>query len=808
MLILLFRFRGSGYSLIVEHKILMRQALLFQYFGCHNLVKGDFLYIIIIERLNNSDMRCVFMILFFSTLGFAQLNNHSNYFLIEESELQHLSVEQKQELEVVLDDFHSAADDEEKLELLVNYIENTLLEERRKEGLLYGKWVIDHIDNERKKLKNAGVNISNLRRLKRISLKVLIRYYFFYGLERENFDATLLGFLDVSQSLNDQLEIIVILGALGGYYEVNFESKKAKNYYKTCIDVFESSGDLSFRGVANEVVETYSGLTRIALNEHKLNLGSHYIQKGLDIFESCTSDIVKVSFLLVQGNLFLIKKEFSSAIKCFYKVADMNIDEEFIYISYVCLTELFVELNDLESAVKYIDKIKHCRIRFQEIHQPVILSLEAKLLFKKGSYRESIEMHKKLLEIQAPEKLKIEPYYYLGRSYEQIENYELALFFYDKALSLSKRENDVFNFINSSCALGRLLWETGNKEKAKSTLESIFQLAKSVEDPWLLMEVTKQLYEIYKEEKNDKKALTLLELYKSCVDSVSGFEEIRIALKEKNNYEEKLIELRNQSKIKEKEKNIYMWIIIAIGVFILFVISHYISFRRKQKNRMLENKIQIVELTLSDFVFRKKIEFIESKKEAENKIKNKVSKDLHDSVCTSLTVLNLELQNKFNDDMKMITPFIEKLNFINREIRDIAHDLDSDYQEAYLIPVIEELVGVIRNSGANIQVNFFPKVGYEGLDNAIKDSLIKITKESLINAVKHGEADTIELDFVLSHEELCYIIEDNGVGFDLNKVKLGLGILNMKDRVKELGGKLNIDSTIGKGTTICVVVPL
>ena len=756
-------------------------------------------------------MRCVFMVLFFSTLGFAQLNNHSNYFLIEESEWQQLSVDQKQELELVLDNFHSTADDEEKLELLVNHIELFNEEGNQEIGFLYARWVVNYIDEELKTLKDRGACELKLLACRRTVLKVLIVYYFDnIESKSEEIEKVLLELLNHSKYLNDPLALILIQEGLGSYFDYHFETQKAKKYYQQCVELTETlDRELLYDEVLDEMIYVYLGFVNICLREGKLNSAEKFLKAAAHLIERCNDDGLIAQYLGYKGYHFRAKGELSSALKCFYEQVDMNIDFELNCGGNISLVELFIDLNDLESASKYLKKIKSKKYCILELDQLYLLMIEAKLLFKKGDIKESIQLLKEVLRKSKVEALKEQSCYYLGIYYEQIGDNDLALEFYRKSLSISEGEvNEVVTVINCSCAIGKLLIKIGDLEEAKHVLEKGYEIARSTEDFRLLIGVTEQLYEIYKKENNDKKALAFLELHKECSDSLERDKEIGIVFKEKNKYEEKIIALRNQSKIEEKEKKIYSWIIIATCVFILFIISHYISFRRKQKNRLLENKVQIVELTLSDFVFRKKLEFIESKKEAENKIKNRVSQDLHDSVCTSLTVLNLELQNKFNDDMKMITPFIEKLNFINREIRDIAHDLDSDYQEAYLIPVIEELVAVIRNSGANIHVNFFPKVGYESLDNTIKDSLIKITKESLINAVKHGEANTIELDFVLSHDEICYIIEDNGIGFDLDRVSLGLGILNMKDRVNKLGGELNIDSTIGKGTTICVVIPV
>ena len=59
----------------------------------------------------------------------------------------------------------------------------------------------------------------------------------------------------------------------------------------------------------------------------------------------------------------------------------------------------------------------------------------------------------------------------------------------------------------------------------------------------------------------------------------------------------------------------------------------------------------------------------------------------------------------------------------------------------------------------------------------------------------------------LSNTEPILIIEDDGIGFDNNMRKAGLGMKNIFTRVKNLGGVIDIDSAKGKGSTIIVEVP-
>ncbi len=82
-----------------------------------------------------------------------------------------------------------------------------------------------------------------------------------------------------------------------------------------------------------------------------------------------------------------------------------------------------------------------------------------------------------------------------------------------------------------------------------------------------------------------------------------------------------------------------------------------------------------------------------------------------------------------------------------------------------------------------------------------------IFKESLNNTVKYSKANKINIKIVKNNHLIELIIIDNGMGFDLEKVKMGNGILNMNKRAQDLRGELKIQSNSNNGTSIQLRVP-
>ncbi|RZJ78420.1 MAG: hypothetical protein EOO47_13885 [Flavobacterium sp.] len=67
--------------------------------------------------------------------------------------------------------------------------------------------------------------------------------------------------------------------------------------------------------------------------------------------------------------------------------------------------------------------------------------------------------------------------------------------------------------------------------------------------------------------------------------------------------------------------------------------------------------------------------------------------------------------------------------------------------------------------------------------------------------LKHAKAKNVGVHLNMSDDEILLMIEDDGIGYDKNEIKLGLGLQNLESRIRIFNGHLEVDSTIGKGTT-------
>jgi signal transduction histidine kinase len=89
-------------------------------------------------------------------------------------------------------------------------------------------------------------------------------------------------------------------------------------------------------------------------------------------------------------------------------------------------------------------------------------------------------------------------------------------------------------------------------------------------------------------------------------------------------------------------------------------------------------------------------------------------------------------------------------------------------------------------------------------------NLYRIVQELVSNIIKHAQAAEITIQLNRHANDLTLTVEDNGIGFEQEKVrgKKGVGLSTMQSRVGSLNGRVYIDSQPGRGTTVTVEIPL
>ena len=110
-----------------------------------------------------------------------------------------------------------------------------------------------------------------------------------------------------------------------------------------------------------------------------------------------------------------------------------------------------------------------------------------------------------------------------------------------------------------------------------------------------------------------------------------------------------------------------------------------------------------------------------------------------------------------------------------------------------------------KRTGLDVRISADPASG--DLPDEHKTCIYRLVQEALNNAARHAGARRLEVTVKNEDDRVLFSVHDDGGGFDKTSVR-GLGILGMEERVRRLGGKFQIDSQLGRGTTISAELPL
>lgn len=193
--------------------------------------------------------------------------------------------------------------------------------------------------------------------------------------------------------------------------------------------------------------------------------------------------------------------------------------------------------------------------------------------------------------------------------------------------------------------------------------------------------------------------------------------------------------------------------------------------------------------------------------------RKRLSRELHDGIGQSLVGIKMRLDMiKITADdanNKTLTLVKEFVNQTIQEVRRVSNNLlPSVLQDIGLKLALERLCNETReNSGilVNLDTESFTKLS----NDKIKTYIYRITQEAIQNAIKYSKATEMNIMLLQEQNKVRLIIEDNGVGFDLEQLpERGNGLYYMQERVSILGGNITISSKPGEGTYIDARIPI
>ncbi|MFL9845304.1 tetratricopeptide repeat-containing sensor histidine kinase [Flavobacterium rhizosphaerae] len=571
-----------------------------------------------------------------------------------------------------------------------------------------------------------------------------------------------------------------------------------------------------------------------------LNLANAYYISGIIYYETAQNDSAYIYY--------------NDAERYYRQLGIMdNLGGVILYKAYIlynineyvlCETEAFKALALLKKENKVVE-VYHC------------LNLIATALNGQNNYEEAIDYFEQALDQLDKFKsagypdnyitsYRISCYNNIGWVYQKMEKYDKAIDVFSGQLKNNNnlRQNYPALYAKVISNLAYAKFKRGDRTGVESMLKEGLKINDSLDNVSGIIGNRQSLGEYYLAKKDTVHALDYLVSSYKLASKTKRHEDALLSLRfltdadKKNSLQYSDLYIRLNDSIQEKakqNKNKFARIeyeterllhekevlakknsfIIGVSVVVLLFIAaifiiYYLNSRNKELVLMQEQQKANEEIYQLMFEQQAKIDAARAEE------KNRIAMELHDGILNNIYAvrLNLEFINKKSDDasIQLRKEYIKQLQGVEAEIRGVSHELNRN-SILYDDKGFDLLLGFMITSQKNKFNTQFEAIvdeviNWDDLSNLYKVNIYRIIQESLQNINKYSQAKNATVRILKDGANIHIIISDDGVGFDTEKARSGIGLKNLQSRADALKGTLHIKSTPGNGTIIEVFLPL
>jgi len=193
----------------------------------------------------------------------------------------------------------------------------------------------------------------------------------------------------------------------------------------------------------------------------------------------------------------------------------------------------------------------------------------------------------------------------------------------------------------------------------------------------------------------------------------------------------------------------------------------------------------------------------------------RMARDIHDTLAQSFTGMIMLLEAAkgayIRNDLPEVSLYIEQAGDqaragLREARRSVMALRPHSLQTQSLRMALDNLLTSITYH-SKLQVNLEESGEVSQLSPEQEDVLLRIAQESLTNTIRYANAKNVRLCLRHSDQSIQLQIIDDGCGFDTQAKQAGFGLIGMRERVEQLGGRFVLISRVGHGTEIHVALP-
>ncbi len=466
---------------------------------------------------------------------------------------------------------------------------------------------------------------------------------------------------------------------------------------------------------------------------------------------------------------------------------------------------IFMELDRFDKAGNYFDEALELALLYGDsVRLADAYINKGYLAVRTSHFAEAETYYDKALQIG----LEIENAYitYLAANnksdlYYQNEQWQKALEYARLALQEARLNENPFHLVNALNNLGLRYVKINNPDSAVIVLKESIALATELGQQGLIADGHLYLAEAYAKLGNFAEAYQHSDKHRIFAEAMLKERQSEVVAELETKYQTE----RKDREIAEKSLGIAVaeakaerqriWLILVMGALIVLLVislSYYRSSRHKaklQEERMLRAEQE------------QAVEQLKARMDGEERERKRLARELHDGIGGQLAMIRAQLRNGNGQNEVALA-----LQNTDAEVRRIAHNLMPEILVKHgLRKALEAFAEQCDGAPYPVDFEWLGNDAPLEVDTALV--IYRSVQELVKNAIKHAEPQRIFVQVICNEETIYLTVEDDGKGMD-DKAVEGMGLNNVRERLRTVGGALEMQSNNESGTSAVVNIPI
>jgi len=402
-----------------------------------------------------------------------------------------------------------------------------------------------------------------------------------------------------------------------------------------------------------------------------------------------------------------------------------------------------------------------------------------------------------------------------GLIHQERKQFNEAIINLKRANEYALANDDAYQQLAILGPLAQCLIDAGRSQEARPYLDTLLNKSVRYKMKTYRLDAYTVLASWYEHKSDYKKANEFLNKKLQLLDTIMSDEmsekvtmmETRYKVAAKDREIKSLEADKEIQNLRLRQKTMYNYFLIG-GAIVLLIVS-LLSYRNyKHRQKLQQAKIDELEA-------EKQLSATEAVLKGEEQERTRLAKDLHDGLGGMLSGIKFSLNNmKENlvmtpDNAQAFERSIDMLDSSIKEMCRVAHNMMPEMLLKYgLDTALKEFCNEIGRTGVMRITYQSAGIATNPIEQTTAVTIYRIVQELVSNAVKHSNAQHVLVQVhALAQEKLLAItVEDDGHGFDATALNQsgGMGWKNIQNRVEFLKGRLDIQSSPGKGTSVMI----